>query len=41
MIWRGDAGFIYAITTLGIGVGYIAGGTFLKIWVDFYRDDST
>ena len=29
------AGIIYAITALGVGGGYISGGQFLTLYVDF------
>ena len=33
------AGIIYALTALGVGGGYIGGGQFLSIYVDFNTVD--
>ncbi|XP_033734178.1 solute carrier organic anion transporter family member 4A1-like isoform X2 [Pecten maximus] len=34
-------GLIYAITALGVAAGFIGGGQFLNLWIDFDRVDKT
>lgn len=34
-------GLIYALTALGVAAGYMGGGQFLSLWVDFERIDTT
>ncbi|CAC5400498.1 SLCO4A [Mytilus coruscus] len=34
-------GLIYALTALGVAAGYMGGGQFLSLWVDFERVDTT
>ena len=35
------SGLTYAITALGVGVGYVIGGQFLSLWVDIGRTDTS
>ncbi|XP_021361731.1 solute carrier organic anion transporter family member 4A1-like [Mizuhopecten yessoensis] len=34
-------GMIYAVTALGVAAGFIGGGQFLNLWIDFNRVDKT
>lgn len=36
-----NTGLIYALTALGVAAGYMGGGQFLSLWVDFERIDTT